>query len=92
MAKRVHLYVSGRVQGVSYRYYAISKARELNLSGWVQNLPCGRVELLAEGEEEALKLLVEWCHRGSPEARVENVEVMWEAPQQNLQYFSAKYY
>lgn len=77
MRVRAHILVSGRVQGVYYRSYAVDMARELGLTGWVRNRFDGRVEALVEGEEEAVGKMVEWCHKGSPSARVERVEVSW---------------
>ncbi len=68
----------GRVQGVYYRSYAVDKARDLGLTGWVRNRFDGRVEAVFEGEEDAVRKMVRWCHQGSPSARVERVEVSWE--------------
>ncbi len=72
---RVHLVVSGIVQGVSFRAYTVDEARRLGVAGWVRNLPDGRVEAEAEGDREAVEALVAWCRRGPPAARVEGVEV-----------------
>jgi Acylphosphatases len=71
------IYVSGLVQGVFFRAYTRNVARTLGLKGWVRNLPDGRVEIYAEGEEESLKKLVEWCKIGPPHAIVEDVKVEW---------------
>jgi acylphosphatase len=76
---RVHLVVSGRVQGVAFRAYAVDEARRLRVAGWVRNLPDGCVEAEAEGERAALEALVAWCRRGPPSARVEGVEASWGA-------------
>jgi acylphosphatase len=70
---RVHLLVSGRVQGVFYRATAERVASGLGLTGWVRNLPDGRVEAIAEGLPEALEAFVRWCHEGPVDARVEEV-------------------
>ena len=72
--ERVHLLISGRVQGVFYRASTEAKARELGLGGWVRNLPDGRVEAVAEGPRAMLEQLVAWCHQGPPAARVGHVE------------------
>lgn len=77
--QRVHLEVSGRVQGVFYRASAEAHARKLGLVGWVRNLPDGRVEAVAEGPPEALDAFVAWCHKGPPAARVDEVFVAHEA-------------
>jgi acylphosphatase len=71
--ERIHLHISGRVQGVCYRMYARSRAHELSLRGFVRNLPDGRVELVAEGPGEDLDALVAWCWEGPDWARVTNV-------------------
>lgn len=71
---RIHLIISGIVQGVNFRYYTRETARKLNLTGWVKNLPDGRVEAIAEGEEKAIDEFIEWCKHGPPSARVDKVE------------------
>lgn len=75
MKKRWHLWVAGKVQGVFYRANAVKVAQQLGLTGWVKNLPDGRVEIVAEGEEDALEKLLAWCQKGPPAARVISVEV-----------------
>jgi acylphosphatase len=74
---RVHLLVSGRVQGVAFRAYTEDEARRLGVRGWVRNLRDGRVEAEAEGDRAAVEALVAWCRRGPPSARVDGVEVEW---------------
>jgi acylphosphatase len=75
--KRVHLRISGRVQGVGFRYAAFAEARRLRLSGWVRNTPNGAVELQAEGDETRLRRLVVWCHTGPSGALVNDIEQQW---------------
>ncbi len=75
---RAHVFISGRVQGVYFRDYTRRQARRLGVTGWVRNLWDGRVEALFEGDEEAVRRMVEWCHVGSPSARVDRVEVQYE--------------
>ncbi|MBL7170933.1 MAG: acylphosphatase [Candidatus Omnitrophica bacterium] len=72
---RVRVIISGRVQGVFFRYSTKCKAQEKCLTGWVKNLYSGEVECLFEGDETRIKEMIEWCHKGPPGARIENVEV-----------------
>lgn len=72
---RVHLLISGIVQGVNFRYYTRETAKKLNLTGWVKNLSDGKVEAVAEGDEEKINKFIEWAKHGPPSARVDNVEV-----------------
>jgi acylphosphatase len=88
---RVHVVVSGRVQGVAFRAYTVDEARGLGVDGWVRNLPDGRVEAEAEGERSALEGLVAFCRRGPPAARVEGVEVRWLAYRGDLGPFEQRW-
>ncbi|CCW64337.1 unnamed protein product [Phytomonas sp. EM1] len=65
--------VSGKVQGVFYRKHAQKAAAKLGITGWVRNLPDGRVEILAEGTRAQLDELERWCYEGSPRSRVSEV-------------------
>lgn len=87
MKQELHLFISGRVQGVSYRANACNMARKLGLAGWVRNLPDGRVELLAQGDEKPLKSLLAWAHEGPAQARVDHVDARWSQPGQALSGF-----
>lgn len=78
MKARAHVYVSGIVQGVFFRSNTKRMADKLGVKGWVRNLPDGRVEAVFEGEKEAVTSMIEWCHKGPPDAIVENVDVKWE--------------
>lgn len=71
--KRMRLIVSGRVQGVAFRLYTVREASRLGLTGWVRNLRSGDVEVLAEGDEERLMDLEQWCWHGPPHAVVSRV-------------------
>lgn len=55
MKKQLHIFYTGRVQGVGFRFTAIDIAKDIGVTGWVKNLRYGRVELLAEAEEKKLK-------------------------------------
>jgi acylphosphatase len=74
---RVTLWITGQVQGVFYRASALEKAQSLNLSGFVQNLADGSVEIVAEGPRYALEQFVDWAKQGPPAAEVENVSARW---------------
>ena len=73
--KAVQARVSGRVQGVSFRWYTEEQARRLGVTGWVRNEPDGSVAAHAEGEAEAVEALVAWCRRGPIGSRVRDVAV-----------------
>ncbi len=88
---RVHAIISGRVQGVAYRWYARDTAKELDVSGLVRNLADGNVELVAEGPEEALKKLIDWCHKGPSMARVTSVVTKWEESKNEFNDFSIRH-
>ena len=75
---RAHVFISGRVQGVYFREYTRREAEKVGVKGWVRNLWDGRVEAVFEGPPDAVRHMVRWCHRGSPRARVERVEVHYE--------------
>jgi len=75
---RVHVFISGLVQGVFFRWNTKKMADKLQLSGWVRNLPDGRVEAIFEGNKENIEKMIEWCKKGPPEAIVEKVETLWE--------------
>ena len=74
MSDTLHAYVSGQVQGVWFRAWTKEQAQSLGISGWVRNLPDGRVEVEAQGPDDALDELEKRLHQGSPSSRVEQVE------------------
>ena len=78
MNAKVHVFVSGKVQGVFFRSSTKDKADELGLSGWVKNLQDGRVEAVFEGDEGMVEKMVEWCRKGPEYASVAGVEVIPE--------------
>jgi acylphosphatase len=71
IARRV--FISGRVQGVGFRYWMIGEAERLGLTGWVRNLRDGTVEALIEGDEAAVEEMLRLCRRGPPGAQVGGV-------------------
>ncbi len=88
---RVHVFVSGLVQGVFYRQNAKRVADSLGLRGWITNLRDGRVEAVIEGPEERVREMVEWMKKGPPMARVERVEVVREKYAEEYRDFSIVY-
>lgn len=91
MKKRMHSFVSGLVQGVFFRAHTQRRAAELGLGGWVRNLADGRVEVVAEGDEEKLRELEKMLRRGPPGAKVEGVETEWEEPKNGFRNFGMKH-
>lgn len=76
---RVHLIIEGRVQGVFFRDSTKRQARSLGVTGWVRNMRNGNVEVVAEGPEDRVRQLVDWCRRGPSAARVDRVQEDREA-------------
>jgi len=74
---RLHLVISGRVQGVGFRFSAYDEAKDLALAGWVRNLASGDVEIVAEGTQANLQMLSAWAHLGPPSAHVTQVREDW---------------
>ncbi|MBN2554860.1 MAG: acylphosphatase [Anaerolineales bacterium] len=76
---QAHVWISGTVQGVGYRYHAEMKALSLELTGWIRNLYDGRVEAVFCGSKCNVETMLAWCQKGSSNARVERIDVRWEA-------------
>ncbi len=76
--KCVHLVVKGRVTGVFFRASAQREARRLGVTGWAKNRNDGSVEILAEGEENAIREIINWSQHGPSAARVDDVELRWK--------------
>ena len=87
---RARLLISGRVQGVFYRASCRREAESLGLTGWVRNLPDGRVEALLQGPKETVEAMVAWCYRGPEDAQVSNIDVAYEDPKDDLSGFRIK--
>jgi acylphosphatase len=75
MALQARLVITGRVQGVGYRDWAMANARRLGLRGWVRNHVDGSVEALVVGDEDAVGKMIEACRHGPPLAKVDAVDV-----------------
>ena len=91
MKVRAHVHISGRVQGVFFRSETQDEAIKKNVTGWVRNLPDGRVEAVFEGEKENVENLIEFCKRGSPGARVTKVNVNWQDFTGEFKNFGIRY-
>ena len=84
----VHAIVSGRVQGVGFRFFVLREARGLGLSGSVRNLPDGRVEVCAAGPPQNLKRLEDLLRQGPWLSRVDQVELEWDIPMTSFSDFT----
>ncbi len=89
--QRAHLMISGVVQGVTFRASTQEQALARGVKGWVTNLADGRVEAVFEGPTDAVEALVSWCHEGPPRARVDNVDVTYEAARGEFESFEVRY-
>ena len=89
--KRVHLKIHGRVQGVLFRHYTKKTALRLGLTGYAKNLPDGTVEVVAEGNEQALNELIEFCKHGPPAAYVTKVDITYEDFKNEFDEFGVRY-
>ena len=92
MKKRAHVFYSGRVQGVGFRMTAEDTARDLGVVGWIKNLRDGRVELLAEGEEDVLERFLETIRQGPMKNFISQVEVSWGNASETFDEFEIRYY
>ena len=92
MKARAHVYISGYVTGVFFRYHTRELAQRLGVHGWVRNMHDGRVEAVFEGEKEAVERMLNFCHRGPSGARVTNVEVKWENYRGEFSGFEVRYW
>jgi len=88
---RVRVVLSGLVQGVFFRHYTRKKAITYGLTGWVKNLPDGRVEAIFEGRESQVVMMVEWCRIGPPSARVTDVALFREEATGEFTDFEIRY-
>ncbi|MFP4058065.1 MAG: acylphosphatase [Candidatus Brocadiia bacterium] len=89
--RRVHVFLTGRVQGVGFRAFTQREARRLGLTGWVKNLADGRVEAVAEGPASKVEALLAKIRRGPRAARVEKLESRDEEPTGEFRQFEIRY-
>ncbi len=76
---RAHAIITGRVQGVFFRMETQRAAQRISgINGWVRNKRDGSVEAVFEGDKTQVDKILEWCHGGSPNSDVKNVDVQWE--------------
>jgi acylphosphatase len=87
---RVHIIVTGTVQGVFFRAATKQQARALGINGCARNLNDGSVEIVAEGERPNLEMLLAWVHKGPPHARVDRVEAKWERAEGKFAHFEVR--
>ena len=89
--KRIHIFVTGRVQGVFFRQSTRVMAIKNNVNGWVRNLDDGRVEIVAEGETQNIDDLTNWCKTGPANSRVDEFEFSEEDFTNEFENFQVKY-
>ncbi len=77
---RARVRISGRVQGVAYRYFAEKYAKSFGITGWVRNLPDGGVEVLAEGGRGDIDRFLARLREGPRLALVDGFDITWEEP------------
>ena len=92
MKIRTHVIVTGKVQGVFYRAETASKAKQLGVTGWVRNLPDGRVEAIFEGEETNVQKIIDFCRHGPTNAYVVHVDVRRQQWKGEFDNFTVRYY
>lgn len=88
---RAHVQIEGRVQGVCFRMETQRAAHKRNLTGWVKNLPDGRVEAVFEGNDSDVKSMLRWCETGPSLARVNRVALDWETCSEAFDAFRITY-
>ena len=89
--KRIHIFVTGRVQGVFFRQSTKVMAIKNNVKGWVRNLDDGRVEIVGEGETQNIENLVDWCKTGPANSRVDKFELIDENYIGEFENFEVRY-
>lgn len=88
----VHMKISGLVQGGGFRYYTVSCARQLGLSGWVLNLPDGRVEAEIVGEKDKIEELIAQIEIGPTGSQVTGVDCRWRPDEPQYNSFTVRYF
>ena len=88
---RLHVWIEGLVQGVFFRDSTRHVAGDLGLTGWVRNLPDGRVEVVFEGDRGGCEKALEFVRVGPPSARVTRVEEMWDEEEEHFDNFKLRF-
>lgn len=88
--KRIHIFFSGRVQGVNYRAFVEANARRLGLAGWVRNRLDGRVEAVLEGEPAVINQMIDRCMKAPSPARVDAIDSEDSEPPAGLAGFKVR--
>ena len=91
MKTRTHVYISGHVQGVFFRYETKRNAESLGVRGWIRNSPNGSVECVFEGEKENIEKILEFCKHGPPGANVTDIKINWENYRDEFDNFHIRY-
>jgi len=86
--RRAKVIVSGHVQNVWFRHFTGQAAEQQGVKGWVRNNPEGTVEAVFEGEENAVRTVIDWCRRGPDMARVDSVHIVWQKECDEFDCFS----
>ena len=89
--KRVHVFVTGRVQGVFFRQATKVIAIKNNVTGWVRNLDDGRVEILIEGDDKCIDSVIAWCDCGLANSRVDDIQINNENYLGSFESFEVRY-
>ena len=89
--KQVQVTIKGHVQGVFFRGNTRDRANRMGIEGWVKNQANGDVKAVFEGDEELLEDMIDWCHKGPPMARVDEVKTTWKEATGDFEEFRVKY-
>lgn len=89
--KRIRAIICGRVQGVFFRHNTKKVADKLSVKGWVRNNPDNSVEIVAEGSDDTIDKLIEWCRKGPIGAKVDKLDIKEEKPKNEFKNFSIIY-
>ena len=91
MQVKVHVFITGRVQGVYFRYKTRDEAKKYGVTGWVRNLPDGRVEAVFEGNKENVDKLIDFAGKGPSGAKVRDLNINWQDYTREFKDFEVRY-